>query len=132
MSQENMDVVRRIYDAYARGDFEEPFSYFDPDVEWREPPHSPGAQVYRGPDGARRSMRNWFGAWEDYRLDLEHLVDAGDAVLAVTRQTVRGKSSGVVIEQRLFVAWTLRDRKVIRMRMYHDKSEALEAVGLRE
>jgi ketosteroid isomerase-like protein len=104
---------------------------FDPDVEWSEPPESPGAAVYRGRDGVRRSFEKWVGAWEDYRLDVEELIDVGDHVFARCSQRVRGRTSGIDVEQRLFSVWTLLDGKVVRMRMYYDEREALEAAGLR-
>lgn len=132
MSQKNVEIVERIYGAVTRGEVETVLSYLDHDIEWSEPPQSPGAAVYRGRDGVRRSYTRWVRGWADYRLDVEELIDAGEHVLARCRQRVRGKTSGVEVEQRLFAAWSLGDGKVVRMQMYHDEAEALEAVGLRK
>ena len=130
MSRENVDVVRRIYEAFARGDLAEGLSQLHPEIEWREPPESPGAGVYRGHDGVRRSYEAWKGNWADYRLDVEELIDAGDEVLVRCRQRVRAKASGAELEQPLFGVWTLRDGAVVRMRMFHDEREARDAAGL--
>ena len=132
MSQENVEIIRRIYVAYGRGDIEGAVAELDPEVEWSEPPRSPGAvRPYRGHEGARRSLSAWVRAWDEYRLELDELIDAGDQVLAKARQIVRGKGSGIEIEQPLFSVWTLRNGKVLRLRMYHDQAEALEAAGRR-
>jgi ketosteroid isomerase-like protein len=68
-------------------------------------------------------------AWEEYQLQVEELVETGRGVLARCRQRVRGKASGVEVEQELFAAWTLIDGKVTAMRMYHDEGEALADLG---
>ncbi len=130
MSRENVEVVRRIYEAFVADDPETALGYFDPEIEWREPPQSPGAGVYHGRDGVRRSYEHWVRGWASYRLEVEELVDAGEHVLAKCRQRVRGRASGVEVDQPLFSAWSLRDGMAIRMRMYHDEQEARAAVGL--
>lgn len=130
MSRENVEVVGRIYDALARGDFDIALSHLHPEIEWHEPPHSPSAGVYRGHEGVRRSFLGWAASWSDYRLDVDDLLEAGDDVLAKCRQRARGRASGVEVEQRLFNVWTLRDGIVVRMRIYHDEAEALEAARL--
>lgn len=131
MSRENVEIVRGIYESIVRGEIEEVFPVLDPEIEWREPPESPGAGVYRGHEGVRRSYASWVANWLEYRLEVEDLIEAGDHVLVRCRQRVRAKASGVEVEQTLFGAWTLRDGKAVRMRMYHDEAGALEAVGLR-
>lgn len=133
MTQENVEIVRAIYAAYAQGDVEAAVGHFGAEIEWSEPPRSPrGVRPYRGVEGARQSLGAWVSAWDEYRLELDELIDAGDDVLARSRQTVRGKGSGIEVEQPLFSVWTLRDGKVVRHRMYHDEREALEAAGLPE
>jgi len=132
MSRENVEVVRRIYEAMIHDDLDQIFSALDPEIEWREPPESPGAGVYQGHEGVRRSYTSWVGAWADYRLEVEELIDAGDHVLARCRQWARAKASGVEVAQPLFGAWSLSHGKVVRMRMFQNEADALEAVGLRE
>ncbi len=131
MSRENLEIVQRIYDAFAEGDLEGAMRCFDADVEWSEPPESPGADTpYRGRDGARRSLDAWLHAWDHYELEVDELIDAGKQILVRSRQRVRGKGSGIEIDQPLFNLWTLRDGRVIRMRMYHDEGAARNAAGI--
>jgi ketosteroid isomerase-like protein len=131
MSRENVDTVRRMYAAYARGDFETGLSCLDPDIEFSQPVDEPGGGIYHGHEGVIQAFARWTAAWDDYRVEVEELIDLGDGVLVRTRHHGRGKDSGVEVEMQIFQLWTLRDDKVVRARMYYDEAEAREA-GLRE
>ena len=105
MSQENVEVVRRVYDAAAHRDAEEVFSLYDPDVELDNSRldvvgfEGPGSGVYRGHDGLRRFFHEWHEAWEDIEYDFDDRIDAGDEqVIAVVRRRARGRSSGAEVE----------------------------------
>jgi ketosteroid isomerase-like protein len=131
MSQPNAEIVRRIYDAYLHGDFETALSLIDPEIEWVPEPDAPD-DAYRGHEGVRQSLRRWVGTWEDYSFEVDEIVELGDQVLARLRQRGRGKGSGVEIEATQFNVWTLRDGRAVRMRMFGQEREALEAVGRSE
>lgn len=79
-------------------------------------------------------MRGWWAqvyeVFEGVRFDADELIDAGDRVLARTRGTARGKSSGAMVEMRFTNVWTLSDGKVISVISYSDHDEALGAAGL--
>src|SRR4051794_4118518 len=132
MSQENVEVVRRMHDARARGDFQLSLSCFDPEVELTTPPLEPGASTYRGHDGVLQATRRWVGTWDDFRIEVEDLTDLGEHVLARIREYGRGKGSGVEVERQLFQLFTLRSDKIVRVRMYEDHADALEAAGASE
>jgi ketosteroid isomerase-like protein len=132
VSRANVEIVRRMYEAYARADFELSLSYLDPDIEFSQPAEEPGAGTYHGHQGVIQAFANWMGTWEDYRVEVEELTDLGDHVLARTRHHGRGKGSGVEVEQRIFQLWSLQNDKVVRARMYYDEAEALEAAGRRK
>jgi ketosteroid isomerase-like protein len=132
MSQENVEVVRRSFEAFQRGDYEAAMDALDPRIEY-DLTHFPDGQVYLGHDGVREAFRIWLGTWNDYRQELDELIDLGnDDVLAVVREFGRGKASGIEVERPTAGVWTLRDGKAIRIRFYPGKAEALEAAGLRE
>jgi ketosteroid isomerase-like protein len=133
MSRENVEIVRAIYDAYDRGDYEAAFEYFHVDIEWFEPPENPGGGgVYRGHEGVRESLGRWIGQWDDYHFELRELTNVGDCVLAEGWQRGRGRGSGVEVSEETFHVWTLQAGKVVRFRGFRNKAQALEAVGLRE
>jgi ketosteroid isomerase-like protein len=132
MSQENVEVVRAIYGAYERGDFEAVFERFDEDVEWFGPPDVSSSGLARGHEGVNQSLSTWVDIWDEFHFELRQLIDAGDEVVAAGWQSGRGKGSGVEVSEEIFSVWTLRTGKVVRQRMFRDRTQALEAVGLSE
>jgi uncharacterized protein len=92
----------------------------------------PDGKVIRGIAGVRRFFRTWRGAFEDYAIAVEEMVDAGDEVFVVLKESGIGRSGGAPVQHRLPQVWTLRNGKVVRYRGFSDRREALEAVGLSE
>jgi ketosteroid isomerase-like protein len=131
MSQENVEIVRRQLEAYLSGDNETALSYYDAEVEF-DASVRPEGQVYRGHEGVSEAMRVWTGAWEDWSVEFEQLIDAGDKVLVIARESGRGKGSGVEVEQRAFAVFTLREGKIVHWKGFVNRRQALEAAGLRE
>ena len=129
MSQENVEIVRRSFEAFDAGAYEAALEAFAPDIEY-DLSHFPDGGVYRGHDGVREAFRIWLGTWEDYRQERDELVDAGDEVIVPVREYGRGKGSGLALERPTFGVWKLRDGKVVRIRFFSTMAEALEAVGL--
>jgi ketosteroid isomerase-like protein len=132
MSEENVEIVRAVYDAYNRGDFDAVFERFHEDIEWSDPPGHPGGGTRHGHEGVRESLSKWVGTWDDYHYELRELIDLGDHVLAGGWQGGRGKGSGVEVSEGVFSLYTLRAGKVVRQRMFRDRGQALEAAGLEE
>ena len=131
MSQENVAIVRRINDAYLKGDFETALSLIDPEVEF-DLSMRPDGKVYRGHEGVIEGLRTWTGTWEAYRFEIEELIDAGEQVVAVDRQWGRGKGSGMPLEHSFSAVYTLRNGMVVRMVWFTNREDALEAAGLSE
>src|SRR2546426_10356088 len=135
MSQENVEVVRRAYQAWNRGDLETAFEFLDRDVEVSVPPDLPEAGTYRGRDEVRRWVAGeLLPILEEARADPEKFLDVGDLVIVFVRYFGRGKASGIEVRGAIVDAhvWTLRDGKVKRLQMYQGTEKALEAVGLSE
>jgi uncharacterized protein len=132
MSQENVEVVRAIYGAYEVGDYGAVFERMHEDIEWFGPPDVSTSGFSRGHEGVRRSMATWVGTWEDLHFELRELIDCGDQILAAGWQRGRGKGSGVEVSEEIFSVWTVRTGKVVRQRMFRERVQALEAVGLSE
>ena len=131
MSKENVEVVRRSYDAYARGNLESALAALDPSIEIYD--HDiPDSGVYRGLEGLFRWQADWESSWESWRWDPEEFIEAGDRVVAVLGVHAKGRGSGVDVERIDGAVWTLRDGKCIRLDYYGSKAEAFKAVGLSE
>jgi ketosteroid isomerase-like protein len=131
MSQENVEIVRAMLDAFHRGEFETSLAFLDEGVEWIDPPEVPGAGVHHGPEEVRKWFVRWLAAWDSYVAEAEEVIDAGDQVVVVNYERGRGKGSGVVVENRSANLFDLRDGKVIRKRPFRGRSEALEASRMR-
>ena len=145
MSQENVEIVRRIYavlDVSVPGSVStvsvptEPFgTLFDSQIEWNFPREFPDlAEPYYGYEGAKQYRRKIAEVLDDYRMVPERFIDAGDdRVLVFSREGGRGKGSGAeVFTHPTAHIWTLKDGKAVRMQSIWERADALEAVGLSE
>ena len=130
MAQENVERVRRGYEALNRGELR-PES-FGAEFEIVEPPEQPGAETRRGPKGVSDSMTSLTEAFDDLQYHPERLIESGNKVIALLRVRARGKGSGIVVESNVAHVWTLQDRKPVRVEIYLDIAQAMEAVGLSE
>jgi ketosteroid isomerase-like protein len=138
MSQENVEIVRQVYEAAPLRDRAALLNLYDPDVEWDTTrPGTPGDiagnAVYRGHDGLRDWFRSWYEAWDDLIDDYLELIDAGDQVISVSTMRGRGRSSGAEVTSSGYAGvWTIRDGRIVRVVWFPTRTEALEAVGLPE
>ena len=137
MSQENVEIVRQLYDAIAHRDSATVLAFYDPEVEcdysrvgWGD---LTGPGVYFGHEGLRSVYREWYEAWEDYEEELEELIEAGDKVISIVTGRGRGRASGVEVENAHHGGvWTIREGKIIRVAWFPTRAEALEAAGLKD
>jgi ketosteroid isomerase-like protein len=136
MSQENVEIVRGIYDAVARRDGVTPFKAYAEDIVWdlsNSRRTALGVEpIYRGHEGVRQFWRDALSVFGEVDLEVEELIDAGDQVVAVTRERGVGRGSGVLVRSIAVSVWTFEDGKVIQVQVFDDRQHGLEAVGLRE
>jgi ketosteroid isomerase-like protein len=130
MSQENVEVVRRVYEEWSRGDFSSG-DVFDPDVEF-DMVDWPGQDKSRGLDEMRQSWKASLSAWEDFRAEPTEFIENGPHVVVPTHVTARGKGSGAAVTAETATVWTLDSGKVIRLALHWDAAAAHEAGGLSE
>jgi ketosteroid isomerase-like protein len=138
VSQENVEIVRRVYDAVARADSASVLSAYDPDVEMAFT-GSPLAllmerSVYRGHEGLRDLFRERREeAWGTIEDDCEELIDAGEGhVVTVVSTRGRGRRSDVPVALTHAAVWTIRDGKIVRVDWLGSREEALQAAGVAE
>jgi uncharacterized protein len=132
MSQENLEIVRRGYEAFERGDIQTVLSLLDPEIEARVDPSLPDWEPYYGHEAFMSFLQAWLEPWETYRIEIDDLIDVGDRVLVVVRELGRRKDTEFELEQRGYAVWTLKDGKAVRLDSFYEWSEALEAAGLSE
>jgi ketosteroid isomerase-like protein len=134
MSRENVELVRRVYEAHERGDFA--FAAYDREIEWHVTrlagPELGFDSLYVGHDGVRRFWKDWLSAWETTSFEYEEFIDAGEQVIVVLSQRMRGRTSGIDLESDSYAqVWTVRAGKLVRTEFFPTRAEALEAVGVR-
>jgi ketosteroid isomerase-like protein len=132
MSEENVERVRRAYRLYE--ETQQPdYELLHPEVAWHTARDLPDSDTYRGHEGVAELYSEWIGSFEDFRVEVEEMIDAGDdTVVVMTR--LRGRFRGSSEEVNLIEAhvWRLLDGKAVEIREYRTKAEALEAAGLSE
>jgi ketosteroid isomerase-like protein len=130
MSKENLEVVKRIFEGWAAGDFGTGLADLDPDVVFVVRHPFPEAVETAGPDGIRKYMRAFLDNWESYAIEGGDLQAVGEVVMADAIQRGEGKASRIEMEQRFFMLFTFREGKIVRIESILDRDEALEAAGL--
>jgi ketosteroid isomerase-like protein len=132
MSQDKVEIVQRIFDGWATGDFGAGLTNLDPDVVFvvRQPFPEPVRTV--GPDGIRRYMRRFLDNWETYAVEASDFRLAGDTVVVDALQHGRGKASRIDMEQRFYMLFTFRGPRIVRIESILERDKALEAAGLSE
>jgi ketosteroid isomerase-like protein len=110
--QAKRGFVRHHLEAYLARDNETALAAYDPAVEF-DTTVRPDGRIHRGRGGVAEAMRLWTGAFENWRLDVKEYIDAGDRILVVSRQSGRGKASGLEIEQDEFGVFTLGDGRIV-------------------
>jgi ketosteroid isomerase-like protein len=138
MSQENVEIVRRSFEAFNRGGIPAVISggFWVPSIVFDASRTAiPGVGVYRGEEEVARFFdEDWFATFPfaEWEIEVKDVVSVGDRVVATSRQRGRGATSGVGAELELANLFTLLDGKIVRIQLYRDRQEALEAAGLSE
>jgi ketosteroid isomerase-like protein len=139
LSEENVEIVRRLYTAVVQRDSATVYSLYHPEFEfdgsrsrWAE--MLPGdLAIFRGHHTLHKWSQAYYGEWENLQDDIEELIDAGDQVVSVVTTRARGRASGIEVEWKENAGlWTLRDGKIVRIEWFPSRAEALEAAGISE
>jgi ketosteroid isomerase-like protein len=129
MSQENVEIVRAIYNAWARNEFPGPAHLLDADIVYVNPERAIEPGTRHGLAAFSRAVEQVFvEGWEMWQYEPERFTEHGDRVAVVLRYRARGRGSQVEVEGRISALWTLRGGKVVRFEWFHGPAEALEAM----
>jgi uncharacterized protein len=129
MSEENVQLVMRCFDLFNRGEMEAMLRHVDPAIETTEGVELPGATRYVGHAGLALAYEHWASQWDDFRMELQELIDAGNDVVMVTRHYGKGRASGAAVQAVVAYVWTVDDGQLVRFRIFNTKAQALKAVG---
>ena len=124
-----MELVRVVHDGWARGDFGVGADLLSPDFSWEQHAEAVERGSRRGAE-IGESVRRIFEVYDDYRIEADEFIDAGDRVIVVGRGTGVAKASRIEMDQRFGFLWTVRGRRLARLQVFTDPDQALEAAGL--
>jgi ketosteroid isomerase-like protein len=132
MSQENLEIVRTVVDAWNRRDWDAVFRHAAPDVEWDTTGDlGEWRGVHTTRDQVMRAWERFAEPWESVDVEVEQLIDAGDQVVSRQLGTCRGRDGIEVTVHNNFL-WRLRDGAITRVVSFREFEDALEAAGLSE
>jgi ketosteroid isomerase-like protein len=132
MSQENVEIVREMYEAFNRGDVDRGVKLLHPRPELHQPPEVVDAETYVGLDAFLRGLTLFTEEWDDPRFEPQEVDAVGNCVLMRVRVVGRGKRSGAEMTTEFFHAWTFDDGKAHKCLVRSTRTDALKAVGLAE
>ena len=132
MSQENIQVDRAAAEAFNRRDFDAWMAHFDREIVWCAMADEPEPGPFQGHQAVLDMAARWLELLPDIRIDIKDHIDAGEYVITTARMCGHAADSDadVVIDE-VFVD-KYRDGKIVEVREYRTRQEALEAVGLSE
>jgi len=131
MSQENVEVMRAVMNAFAGEDLPAFLPLMDPDIQFE--PHLAGVEgSYAGHDGVERFFADAFETFEVLDAKYPDIRDLGDRVLVLGTLRFEGRESGIQMENTLAIVARFREGLITHLKDYADRDQALEAVGLRE
>jgi ketosteroid isomerase-like protein len=132
MSEENVEIVRRGYTAFAENGVEGAIPFFTEDAVIYSIPEWPDDPEYRGHDGLRKLTRQWRENFDDFGMDVRELHDGGDTVVALVELTGQTKGSAIPMRMQIGAVFSeFRDGRVGRQDLFSTWDAALEAAGLR-
>ena len=125
MPSQNVETVRRAHEALNTGDVETLVALCDANFRLDMSDRVFNPAVYEGHERIRRFYSEVRDVWESYIWQPEELIEAGPAVVALLRSTGRGRGSGVEVESETAMVWSLREGRLIALRFYRNRDEAL-------
>jgi ketosteroid isomerase-like protein len=130
VSQENVDVIRRIYAVWAKEGSPVPSGLLDSQIEWVNPPDAIERGTRSGVDAFATAVGAVSDTFAGVGVDIDEMLDVGDRVVVLATLHGRGRGSGAEVERRQGYVWTLRDGKAIRFEWFNSPDDAARAAGV--
>ena len=132
MSQENVALIRGIYDGFAAGDVGAVLGAMSPDIVWNEAENFPYADgnPYVGPQAVAEGVfARCIGEWDGFGVEVAEILDAGDTIVALGRYTGRCKATGREMNPQLAHVWRIAGGKAVGFQQYVDTLQVARATG---
>jgi ketosteroid isomerase-like protein len=129
VSDENVEIIRRLVEVFNDGGIEATHEFFADEIEFREPPEQPAPRVAHGREEAVRLFSDFDAAWAEHRSEPEEIRALDDVrVLVISVEHFRGRD-GVEVSAPAAAIFTLRDGKITHWHAYWNRESALAAAG---
>src|SRR5262245_26825684 len=133
MSENNVESLRKVYAEWSKGNFRPVTDVYGPDMEWGWSEEFPDIHgVFRDPEPKSHRILEWLSQWENWRIEVEEYIPAGEFVEVLCRYTGQGKEHGVAVDTPGAYVWTMRGGKAVRLEIFSSRQRGLEAAGLQE
>jgi ketosteroid isomerase-like protein len=138
MSEENVEIVRRVFEAFVSAGYEpvssdEFLELIDPEIQYDISRTNPETTIYHGHDGVNDALQQWVDTWDRYEAEALEFIDVGQGrVVTVIRERGRIKGSDAWVEHTRGAVWTVHNQRILRYEEHQDRARALEAAGLSE
>ena len=107
MSQENVEIVKVIHDGWSQGDFSVGAEHLT--AEFRGQQHAEAVEPgSRSGAAIGDTFRNIFAVYDDYRIESDEFIDAGDKAVVAVRIRATAKVSRILVDQRFNLVWSTR------------------------
>lgn len=132
MSSENAEIVQGWLDALRSRADEAAFQYLDPEIQidWSQS-DGPASGIYSGHDESRKLFDEYQDAFEEFWIEPEELISAGPHVVVPNTSHFRSRD-GLEVIARGTLVFTVGEGKIVAVRLFQDRGEALLAAGLEE
>ncbi len=126
----NIDVIKRLYQAFAEGDIDSVSALLDPSIEWIESDGIPYGGVFKGYEAVLNGVFAKIGAeWDNFTAHVDQFIDAGDIVVTLGTDSATYKATGKKMIAPTASIWTLKNGKVVKFRQYIDTLAVVNAIG---
>ena len=134
MSQEDVEILHRGYEALSRGDVDAVLEFCDPEIECQLPEGGINSGILHGRRALKEFLEDYIDAFESFRMEPERFVEAADQVVVVLRVVGRGRGSGLEVDVRPAHLWTMESGRAVRIQAFPEREHgaALEAAGVSE
>jgi len=131
VSQENVEIAKALFAAFADRDFEAAARLLDPDLEVRPAiVGGPERAVYHGPKGMKQFWDDVDAAWEEFRITADEFHELDGGVLVLGRAHAQGRTSGIALDAQVAWMFGLRDGRIVDFESFSSRRAALEAAGV--
>ncbi|NES04217.1 MAG: nuclear transport factor 2 family protein [Okeania sp. SIO2F4] len=126
----NIDVIKRLYQAFSEGDIDSVSALLDPSIEWIESDGIPYGGVFKGYEAVLNGVFAKIGAeWDNFTAHVDEFIDAGDIVVTLGTDSAIYKATGKKMIAPTASIWTLKNGKVVKFRQYIDTLAVVNAIG---